>query len=104
ERPAPHAGGPARSGRHEPHLPRERDPHAAVAARPAPAQGPEPLPDDPARRERALLLRAWEGSPLKPASFCALKGLDPAEFEAQIELARRERAERRHALARGQAV
>jgi hypothetical protein len=54
-----------------------------------------PLPEDPARRERALLLRAWEGSPLTPANFCALKGLKVAEFEAQIELARRERAERR---------
>ena len=62
-------------------------PHAEPVAKP-------PLPDDPQRRERALLLRAWEGSPLTPANFCALKGLPLAEFEARIELARRERAER----------
>ena len=53
-----------------------------------------PLPDDPARRERALLLRAWESSPLAPSNFCALKGLPLAEFDALIQLARRERAER----------
>ena len=60
-------------------------------------QAAPPLPDDPARRERALLLRAWEGSPLTQANFCALKGLDPAQFGAQIELAQRERAERQAA-------
>lgn len=64
-------------------------------------KGAEPLPDDPARRERALLLRSFEGSPLTPANFCALKGLGLAEFEAQMELARRERAERRKAAPRG---
>ncbi|MCE2911073.1 MAG: hypothetical protein LW722_02945 [Rubrivivax sp.] len=52
------------------------------------------MPDDPARRERALLLRAWESSPLAPANFCALKGLPVAEFDALIQLARRERSER----------
>lgn len=56
-----------------------------------------PPPDDPAKRERALLLRAWEGSSLTQANFCALKGLDAAQFDAQIELARRERAERQAA-------
>jgi hypothetical protein len=73
------------------------------APRGAPEAAPDaaPLPDDPARRERALLLRAWEGSPLTPANFCALKGLKVAEFEAQIELARRERAERTAAPRRG---
>jgi sRNA-binding protein len=53
-----------------------------------------PLPDDPQRRARALLLRAWESSPLAKPNFCALKGLNVAEFDTQIELARRERAER----------
>jgi sRNA-binding protein len=67
--------------------------HAPEPYRAAAAPRPEadPLPDDPARRERALLLRAWEGSPLTLANFCALKGLDRADFEAQIDLARRER-------------
>lgn len=54
-----------------------------------------PLPEDPARRERALLLRAWESSPLTPANFCALKGLKLADFDAAIALARQERGERR---------
>jgi hypothetical protein len=57
-------------------------------------QDAAPLPDDPARRERALLLRAWESSPLTPSNFCALKGLPLAEFDALIQLARLERAER----------
>jgi hypothetical protein len=51
-------------------------------------------PEDPARRERATLLRSFEGSPLTAANFCALKGLAVADFEAQIALARREREER----------
>ena len=49
---------------------------------------------DPARRERAMLLRSFEGSPLTAANFCALKGLALSEFDAQLALARRERAER----------
>lgn len=53
-----------------------------------------PLPEDPQRRERAQLLRAFEASPLVAANFSALKGLALAEFEAQIALACRERAER----------
>lgn len=71
--------------------------HAPEPYRAAAAPRPEadPLPEDPARRERALLLRAWEGSPLTQANFCALKGLDRADFEAQIDLARRERAQPR---------
>lgn len=74
-------------------------PHAGPEPRPQrPAAAPGPdsaaLPDDPARRERALLLRAWESSPLAPANFCALKGLPVAEFDALIQLARRERSER----------
>ena len=52
------------------------------------------LPEDPVRRERAILLRSFEGSPLTAANFCALKGLALPEFEAQIALARREREER----------
>lgn len=68
--------------------------HASHASHAHAAPDSAPLPDDPARRERALLLRTWESSPLTPANFCALKGLKVAEFETQIELARRERAER----------
>jgi hypothetical protein len=83
-----------------PPAPPRRPPQAAG---PSPSVAADPLPDEPARRERALLLRAWESSPLTPANFCALKGLKVAEFEAQIEQARRERAERadRHGTVRG---
>lgn len=47
---------------------------------------------DPAQRERAQLLRAWEGTSLSKANFCALKRLSEADFDEQIERARRERA------------
>jgi hypothetical protein len=102
-----------RPPRRHPPPPRQRGndrPVAASAARPARApdgpsrEAPERLPDDPASRERALLLRAWDSSPLTPANFCALKGLKVADFEAQIELARRERAERSAAQRRAPAA
>lgn len=59
------------------------------------------LPEDPARRERALLLRSFESSPLTATNFCALKGLALGDFEAQIALARRERDERARAAGGG---
>ena len=43
------------------------------------------------RRDRAGLLRAFEGSALSPANFCALKGLAVDELPGLLELARRER-------------
>jgi hypothetical protein len=49
---------------------------------------------DDAQRQRALLLRAWEGSPLTKANFCALKGLSEADFDAQIAQAQQERGPR----------
>jgi hypothetical protein len=55
------------------------------------AQVPSPLPDDPARRERALLLRTYESSSLTKANFCVLKRVSEAELDAQLELARQER-------------
>ena len=84
------AGRPPQDRHHaKPHAP-----HAhAHPGRTHPDAG-APLPDEPERRARALLLRAWESSPLAKPNFCALKGLNMAEFDAQIELARRERAER----------
>lgn len=109
DRPPRSGGAPRPSGapprdrhgaRHAPDRPASKpgapDP-ALGPRRDAPAPRPEAasLPEDPARRERALLLRAWESSPLTPANFCALKGLGRADFEAGIDLARRERAERR---------
>jgi hypothetical protein len=63
---------------------------------PAPHAEPErragtPLPADPAQRERALLLRAFESSPLSKANFCALKRISETELDAQLARAREER-------------
>jgi ProP effector len=77
QRPAPHAQ----------HPPRHDD-----AARPPPQeQAPTTLPADPAQRERALLLRAFEASPLSKANFCALKRISEAELDAALVQARTER-------------
>lgn len=54
-------------------------------------------PVDPAQRERALLLRAWESSSLTKANFCALKRMTAAEFDAQLDQARQERSAARSA-------
>ena len=100
----PRPGGPPQRNHHGAHRAPDRPGskpaaagHAPEPRRAAPASRPEadPLPDDPTRRERALLLRSWESSPLTLANFCALKGLDEADFEAQIDLARRERVQPR---------
>lgn len=55
---------------------------------------PERVPQDPAQRERALLLRAFEASPLKKANFCVLKRISEAELDAALVLARQERSAR----------
>ena len=52
-------------------------------AQPTPA-----LPTDPAQRDRALLLRQFETSPLSKANFCALKGLKEPELDAALAQAR----------------
>lgn len=49
------------------------------------------LPVDPAQRERALLLRAFEASPLSKANFCALKRITPAALDAALAQAQAER-------------
>ncbi len=46
---------------------------------------------DPAQRERALLLRAYEGSTLTKSNFCALKRMREADLDAQLLLAKQER-------------
>lgn len=58
---------------------------------PAAAPAPAPLPSDPAQRERALLLRGYDASPLSKANFCALKGIAEADLDAAIAHARAER-------------
>ncbi len=49
------------------------------------------LPIDPAQRERALLLRAYEGSTLTKSNFCALKRMSEADLDTQLLLAKQER-------------
>jgi ProP effector len=84
-RPAPHRDAPPR-----------RDPRpSAPLAEAAPAA--TALPADPAQRERAMLLRAFESSPLSKANFCALKRISEAELDAQLALAREERGGARRA-------
>ena len=59
-----------------------------------PLQRSEPaaaLPVDPAQRERAVLLRSFESSPLSKANFCALKGMTPAALDAALAQAQAER-------------
>jgi ProP effector len=46
------------------------------------------------RRNRAELLRAFEGSSISSANFCALKGVPVEELDAILALARREAEER----------
>jgi sRNA-binding protein len=48
---------------------------------------------DQARRERALLLRAFETSTLTRANFCALKRIDEAELDTMLATARQEAAQ-----------
>jgi hypothetical protein len=54
-------------------------------------QAHAPLAVDPAQRERALLLRSFESSPLSKANFCALKGIPEAVLDAALAQAQTER-------------
>ena len=61
---------------------------------PAAAAPPVPLPVDPAQRERALLLRSYDASPLSKANFCALKGISEADLDAAVAQVHAERGRR----------
>ena len=52
---------------------------------------PPPLPVDPAQRERAQMLRAFDSSPLSKANFCALKRVSETELDTLLAQARAER-------------
>ena len=76
----------------------QRPAHATRAERPAQAREAAPpaaLPADPAQRERAMLLRSYESSPLSKANFCALKGMTEAALDAALAQAQAERGERK---------
>ncbi|TXC62054.1 prop effector ProQ [Piscinibacter aquaticus] len=104
----PQAGaprGPGRRGNSHAEAPRRR--HEPLPAR-KPNQAPEmdsssasTLPLTPeqaaeaeARRQRALLLRSFEQSPLSKANFGALKGLSEEALDALLTRARQERGSR----------
>ena len=55
---------------------------------------PEQAAEAEARRQRALLLRSFEQSPLSKANFGALKGLSEAALDALLAQARQERGSR----------
>jgi len=55
------------------------------------AAAPAALPPDAEQRERALLLRSFESSPLSKANFCALKGMTEAALDAALARAQAER-------------
>jgi len=82
---------PSARGRPLPRHPPSRD---EVARPPTPAQqqAPAASPADPVQRERLMLLRSFEASPLSKANFCALKRISEAELDAALILARTERA------------
>jgi ProP effector len=87
--PAAHEGTPpAAQEAREPRPPREpREPRAP--------QGPQyNAAELEARRDRAALLRAYEGSTLTRANFCVLKRIPEAELETRLVQARAEREER----------
>jgi sRNA-binding protein len=93
----PHADRPPRHGhqdnRRPPHPARQRPAQDFIA--PAADSPPPALPTDPAQRERALLLHAFESSPLSKANFCTLKGISEADLDAALAQARSERGPRR---------
>jgi sRNA-binding protein len=85
---------PERLPRHE-RPAHERRPAPQVSAprrdTSAPAAPPAAMPADPAQRERLMLLRAFESSPLSKANFCALKRISEAELDALLAQAGSER-------------
>jgi ProP effector len=91
-------GGREGAPRHAPPDPRpaaHREAGARRQALPTPRADAAPpaaaLPVDPAQRERTMLLRAFESSPLSKANFCALKRISEAELDAALAQARAER-------------
>ena len=80
--------------RGEPRPPRAAPDHAAQTVdAPMPVAAPRE-DEDPARRERAALLRAFESSTLTKSNFCVLKRIDEKTLDEVLEAARKERADR----------
>jgi ProP effector len=87
----PRGAPPQRPSSHAQRPPRRDDASRMQVAAPTQEQAPTTLPADPAQRERALLLRAFEASPLSKANFCTLKRISEAELDAALAQARSER-------------
>ena len=86
---------PARPPRSSQPTPQPRQAKQRAAAATAEPVVPAPAsPDDAARRERALLWRAFESSTLTKANFCVLKRIDAVTLDAALAQARKEQAER----------
>jgi len=79
--------GPRPAPQREAHARHQEHPTSRADAAPPTAA----LPLDPAQRERVMLLRAFESSPLSKANFCALKRISEAELDAALAQARAER-------------
>ncbi len=79
-----------RRGMHEARRAAEQAAHRAAEGEVRQARAAE----DDARRERALLLRAFETSTLTSANFCALKRIAEPELDALLATARLEAAQR----------
>ena len=87
-RPPSHADRRPRAEHTTPQPLAQRDAAAAPMQRESAASA---LPTDPAQRERAMLLRSFESSPLSKANFCALKGVTEVSLDAVLAQAHAER-------------
>lgn len=93
---------PGESGSGAPQRPHKPPPERKLARAtkqepltvPAMPMTPEQAAEAEARRQRALLLRSFEQSPLSKANFAALKGLSEAVLDSLLTLARQERGSR----------
>lgn len=88
------SGAPRRAHPPRPERNPARAPDQEAVNAPAMQLTPEQAADAEARRQRALLLRSFEQSPLSKANFGALKGLSEAALDALLALARQERGAR----------
>jgi ProP effector len=88
------SGAPRRPHKPLPEQKRARAPEPKPVTAPAVPLTPEQAAETEARRQRALLLRSFEQSPLSKANFGALKGLSEEALDALLTLARQERGSR----------
>ena len=88
------SGAPRRPQSPPPERHLARAPEQEPPTAPALPLTPEQAAEAEARRQRALLLRSFEQSPLSKANFGALKGLNEEALDALLTLAKQERGSR----------